>query len=553
MNRLVLLGIFSVACVHSAYAQVFTQAEGAVEGIATQGEGQALYGAMGLNSAVGPEYQIYRKYNPVADDFPLSTATNVEGNAGEIEWTDVNQRQQPAFDGLPKNVLTAPGMFIGQKNHTTEAGWVVSNPDEILYFKPLKDNQQDLALNDTNRYAFWGTRFGFMENPDDFLDFVEPNSEQLDLWTGQFNTDAVYLQNTIERDDSVSEEVLSRVGGGGSFFLQSGDPATEIVEEQNRDPHELTRMKIGTDEEVARVGFVDAGVAYEDPVEVTWGMKLADPDATDDIEKRTVEFWVKVGNVIASGQFDPGAEGNPPFDPPNPGGDFFSDYTDGYFDWRNAKPVFYAGARNGVAGTGAMGIFVPGDFGADGTVNLDDFQRLAAYFGEFATTYSRGDFTQDGITDLEDLTAWSTLAESSVKSDAVAAIQADVTAGGSLYDFDGSGATDAADVDMIAELFGVEGGGKCTPGNGDIDGNGKVEFADFLILSGNFGQEADQAGGDIDCSGKVDFGDFLVLSGSFGQDVGQASAVPEPRGMVLFGAAMVVLLAFRRTRMGKQR
>ena len=49
-----------------------------------------------------------------------------------------------------------------------------------------------------------------------------------------------------------------------------------------------------------------------------------------------------------------------------------------------------------------MGIFIPGDFGADGAVDPSDFTRLAANFGQAGTTYSRGDFTQDGVTDIED-------------------------------------------------------------------------------------------------------------------------------------------------------
>ena len=48
---------------------------------------------------------------------------------------------------------------------------------------------------------------------------------------------------------------------------------------------------------------------------------------------------------------------------------------------------------------------------------------------------------------------------------------------------------------------------------GDADGNGKVEFADFLILSTNFGkQDAERADGDFDGNGIVDFSDFLALS-----------------------------------------
>ena len=53
---------------------------------------------------------------------------------------------------------------------------------------------------------------------------------------------------------------------------------------------------------------------------------------------------------------------------------------------------------------------------------------------------------------------------------------------------------------------------------GDVDGNGIVEFGDFLTLSGNFGQQVEPGtGGDFDNDGTVTFGDFLVLSSNFGK------------------------------------
>jgi hypothetical protein len=53
---------------------------------------------------------------------------------------------------------------------------------------------------------------------------------------------------------------------------------------------------------------------------------------------------------------------------------------------------------------------------------------------------------------------------------------------------------------------------------GDIDGSGTVDFADFLILSKNFGTAESQ--GDLDCDGRVGFADFLILSAHFGRDTG---------------------------------
>jgi len=76
---------------------------------------------------------------------------------------------------------------------------------------------------------------------------------------------------------------------------------------------------------------------------------------------------------------------------------------------------------------------------------------------------------------------------------------------------------------------------------GDLDANGAVEFADFLILSANFGSLVDDhTQGDIDCNGTVEFADFLVMSANFGANAG-VSQVPEPSGIQL--ALLVVLSA----------
>lgn len=93
-------------------------------------------------------------------------------------------------------------------------------------------------------------------------------------------------------------------------------------------------------------------------------------------------------------------------------------------------------------------------------------------------------------------------------------------------------------------------GGICDPDSmGDLDGNGKVEFADFLVLSGNFGQAVDDhTQGDIDCNGTVEFADFLALSGNFGQDVGVAQSVPEPASLALIGLATLFVGNLRRRR-----
>lgn len=90
----------------------------------------------------------------------------------------------------------------------------------------------------------------------------------------------------------------------------------------------------------------------------------------------------------------------------------------------------------------------------------------------------------------------------------------------------------------------------CDPTTGgDLDGNGTFEFADFLIISSNFGQEVDShREGDIDCNGKVEFADFLQFSTNFGLERGlSAQPVPEPNGGMMSVLALL-LLPFLRSR-----
>jgi len=54
--------------------------------------------------------------------------------------------------------------------------------------------------------------------------------------------------------------------------------------------------------------------------------------------------------------------------------------------------------------------------------------------------------------------------------------------------------------------------------------------------------------GDVDGSGDVAFADFLILSQNFGQTVGGAESVPEPSGLLLFGLAGLCCGILRRRR-----
>ena len=82
---------------------------------------------------------------------------------------------------------------------------------------------------------------------------------------------------------------------------------------------------------------------------------------------------------------------------------------------------------------------------------------------------------------------------------------------------------------------------------GDADGDGQVQFSDFVILSENFTLDGQYTDGDFDKDGVVQFSDFVILSESFGQTGGAvAAAVPEPASWGLFCMGIVCLLGRHR-------
>lgn len=108
-------------------------------------------------------------------------------------------------------------------------------------------------------------------------------------------------------------------------------------------------------------------------------------------------------------------------------------------------------------------------------------------------------------------------------------------------DFDNSATVDVLDIDLLyaafaaaspAAEFDLTGDGNVDQADltyliedvlhtkrGDANLDGKVDFADFLVLSANFGKsEKAWSDGDFDGSGSIDFTDFLTLSASFGFD-----------------------------------
>lgn len=84
---------------------------------------------------------------------------------------------------------------------------------------------------------------------------------------------------------------------------------------------------------------------------------------------------------------------------------------------------------------------------------------------------------------------------------------------------------------------------------GDLDGQNGVAFADFLILSTNFGQPVSRyIDGDINDNSKVDFADFLILSANFGRSpTALLSTVPEPSGLTIAAITIAAGLAYFRS------
>lgn len=82
---------------------------------------------------------------------------------------------------------------------------------------------------------------------------------------------------------------------------------------------------------------------------------------------------------------------------------------------------------------------------------------------------------------------------------------------------------------------------------GDLDGDGTVAFADFLVLSDNFGNEtATYSEGNIDLAGGVAFSDFLVMSNNFGKTAAGVSAVPEPSSSLMIAIGLGICMVVRR-------
>ena len=119
-----------------------------------------------------------------------------------------------------------------------------------------------------------------------------------------------------------------------------------------------------------------------------------------------------------------------------------------------------------------------------------------------------------------------------------------------LGDCTGDGIVNAADLECVstmAERDAVLASLGTLPG--DVDGDGLVAFADFLILSANFGTDlAGYSEGNIDLTDGIAFADFLILSSNFGKAV-VGEPVPEPSGSLLIALTMLAVLRVIRQRL----
>jgi hypothetical protein len=78
------------------------------------------------------------------------------------------------------------------------------------------------------------------------------------------------------------------------------------------------------------------------------------------------------------------------------------------------------------------------------------------------------------------------------------------------FDLNGDGDISDLDLDYLIES-------QLNTRRGDLNLDGKVNFADFLILSDNFGKDRQRwATGDLNGDGSTGMEDFLLLSQQFG-------------------------------------
>ncbi len=237
-----------------------------------------------------------------------------------------------------------------------------------------------------------------------------------------------------------------------------------------------------------------------------------------------------------------------------------------------------AGSRAGINLFDSFGTSIggSGDFGLAGRrLDSDDFQRIEGgeiVAGELSTMAGVFNYQDSEIVlfvDGEEETRigeFQTAGSTSDTDSLNIRIGADAVLGNPRGFFTGQIAelivydralteSELADVDAYidSKWLGIS---SCAPINellGDLDGDGSVAFADFLVMSSNFGSaDSEYADGDVDCDGSVQFADFLTLSSNFGRSLAtptaSAASIPEPSSAVLVWIILVLLVPITRGR-----
>ncbi len=89
-------------------------------------------------------------------------------------------------------------------------------------------------------------------------------------------------------------------------------------------------------------------------------------------------------------------------------------------------------------------------------------------------------------------------------------------------------------------------------GTGDVNGDGAVNFVDFIVMQGSFGGAGTWTTGDFNNDNEVNFVDFILFQASFGKTYFTSNlttglvAVPEPGSVVVVGLAAPLILRRRR-------
>ena len=330
----------------------------------------------------------------------------------------------------------------------------------------------------------------------------------------EVNTSAMDNFPSISSDGLTLYFASTRTGGAGNFDLYQATRATindEFGNVMNLGPSVNTASiergpNISADGLTMYFGSNRAGGEGGDDIYVATRGSINDPFAN----------VVNLGTGVNSsfGEFGPSVSSNGLFI-------FFSDF------WR---PPFRSGGQGDSDIWVAVRDSVDADFGD--AVNLNGFSFGSDVNREFRenapriahdwpSSGSRLYFSSqpDGDLDIWQAT-W---------------VSADCDGDGVLDINDVSCAGASGDVDLantVLEELGLTAG--------DADGNGAVEFADFFVLSNNFGSPGAYIDGDFDFNGNVEFADFLILSNNFSRSgtVLEAS-VPEPNSTVLFLVAII--------------